>query len=81
MWKRPWYGRDIILNLYVVARIYRHLAISATSLLKGRIPCQLVREPSFWESRKNNTGVIYDPLGQAHSLASSEHCFDFVLFY
>ena len=26
------------------------------------------------------TGVINDPLGQTYSLASSEHCFHFVLF-
>ena len=26
------------------------------------------------------TGVINDPLGQTHSLASNEHCFHFVLF-
>ena len=26
---------------------------------------------------KNKTGVINDPLGQTHSLASSEHCFHF----
>ena len=32
--------------------------------------------------RKNKTSVINDPLGQSHSLASSEHCFrvKFVLF-
>ena len=29
---------------------------------------------------KYKVGVIIDPLGQTHSLASSEHCFDFVLF-
>ena len=32
---------------------------------------------------KNNnykTGVINDPLSQTHSLASSEHCFHFVMF-
>ena len=27
------------------------------------------------------TGVINDPIDQTHSLASSEHCFHFVLFY
>ena len=37
MLKSPKYGSDIILNLYVVAQIYRHLANWATSLLKGRI--------------------------------------------
>ena len=26
------------------------------------------------------TGVINDPLGQTHSLATREHCFSFVLF-
>ena len=28
-----------------------------------------------WHIMKNKTGVINDPLGQTHSLASSEHCF------
>ena len=32
------------------------------------------------EFKKNKTGVINDPLGQTHSLASSEYCFRFVLF-
>ena len=34
------------------------------------------------KKEKNKTGVINDPLGQTHSLASSEHCFHlkFVLF-
>ena len=29
---------------------------------------------------QRKTGVINDPLGQTHSLASSEQCFSFVLF-
>ena len=35
-----------------------------------------------WLKRNSNykTGVINDPLGQTHSLASSEHRFHFVLF-
>ena len=33
-----------------------------------------------WRYNNDMTGVINDPLGQTHSLASSEHCFHFVLF-
>ena len=35
-----------------------------------------------YELNKKKTGVINDPLGQTHILASSEHCFrlKFVLF-
>ena len=38
---------------------------------------------SCQQSKSNKTGVINYPLGQTHSLASSEHCFrlKFVLFH
>ena len=32
------------------------------------------------ENKKDKIGLINDPLSQIHSLASSEHCFLFVLF-
>ena len=44
---------------------------------------QLVQLPAILgQHNAHKTGVINDPLGQAHSLANSEHCFHlkFVLF-
>ena len=33
------------------------------------------------EHKYYKTGVIYDPLGQTHSLASCQHCFHFEIFW
>ena len=35
----------------------------------------LLLQKNWQKQRENKTGVINDPLGQTHSLASSEHCF------
>ena len=41
---------------------------------------EAITNKSKWKHKVDKTGLINDPLSQTHSLASSEHCFLFVLF-
>ena len=54
---------------------------SSSYLWNLRIISRKASTELFLRKKKpDKTGVINDPLGQTHSLASSEHCFHFVLF-
>ena len=68
---------------YVITHDLWKLELLACNIIKCP-SCGYLRSILFVvPSCQNNfykTGVINDPLGQIHSLASSEHCFRFILF-
>ena len=72
----------IVLQILLFSRA-NFFSISVTNLMQGLLNvwcmfnhCRSTHGiGSKMKNKSHKTGVINDPLGQTHSLASSEHCF------